>query len=288
MSRSTNRPADRRNRPANRSTSRPAGRATTRPATAPPSHAARRPPGQETRAGERHRRPRPSLRTRLARRALGGAALGAVVLVGPWTAAAAGHAGAPGGATASPQPSGAAGPLAHPGPSRAADVYVPYEPAFGPLPVFDGRRKATRDAGVVDGWTSPVSGFPVTAVYAQPGGWAAGHHTGVDFATPVGTPIRAVGPGTVVLAEYAGSYGNHVVTKMADGHYVLYAHLAELAVRAGQRIDGGTRVGDSGNTGNSTGPHLHFEVRAGRGYGTDVDPITYLASHGIAVDVGPA
>ncbi|GAB2881479.1 hypothetical protein GCM10022245_15760 [Streptomyces mayteni] len=214
--------------------------------------------------------------------------MGAVVLVGPWTAAAAGQAGAADMAPTSPRLPGAAGPLAHPKPTRGGDAYLPYAPTFGPLPVFDGRPKAAKDDGVVDGWTSPVSGFPVTAVYAQPGGWAAGHHTGVDFATPVGTPIRAVGPGTVVLAEYNGAYGNHVVAKMTDGHYVLYAHLAELAVRAGQRIEGGTRVGDSGNTGNSTGPHLHFEVRAGRAYGTDVDPIGYLKSHGIAVDVGPA
>jgi len=70
---------------------------------------------------------------------------------------------------------------------------------------------------------------------------------------------------------------------MADGRYVLYAHLDRMAVAAGDRVEGGTRIGDSGNTGNSTGPHLHFEVRTGTDYGTDIDPVEYLAEHGIVL-----
>ncbi|MFD5321578.1 M23 family metallopeptidase [Streptomyces sp. NPDC127098] len=224
------------------------------------------------------RRHRTSVPARLARRALGGAALGAVVLVGPWTVTAAGQ--EPGERALparAPQHSPDVQPLAHPGPPSAGR-----RAASGPLPVFDaGRRETTEAPG---GWTSPVTGFPMTARYAQPGGWAAGHHTGVDFATPVGTPVHSVGPGTVLVAEDSGSYGKHVVTRMADGRFALYAHLDEIAVTAGQSVEGGTRLGDSGNTGNSTGPHLHFEVRAGRAYGTDVDPIAYLAAHGVAVD----
>ncbi|WP_243740765.1 M23 family metallopeptidase [Streptomyces sp. 8K308] len=223
------------------------------------------------------------MRARLARRALGSATLGAVVLVGPWTVPATGN--EPG--QRAPQHPGEALPLAYAGPrwgvdrERSADLLLARGPASRPLPVFDGSRDEPPAAG---GWTSPVTGFPMTARYAQPGGWAAGHHTGVDFATPVGTPVRGVGPGTVLVAEDSGSYGKHVVTRMADGRFVLYAHLAEIAVSAGQRAEGGTRIGDSGNTGNSTGPHLHFEVRKGRAYGTDVDPIAYLAAHGVAVD----
>ncbi|RKN11115.1 M23 family metallopeptidase [Streptomyces radicis] len=134
-----------------------------------------------------------------------------------------------------------------------------------------------------DEWTAPVSGYPVSAAYGIPGGWAAGYHTGVDWAAPTGTTVRSVGPGTVVLAGDAGDYGNAVIIKMTDGYYTLYAHLSVVTVRVGQQVSGGTQVGESGNTGRSTGPHLHFEVRAGENYGSDVDPVAYLARHGVKV-----
>ncbi|WP_052851013.1 M23 family metallopeptidase [Streptomyces avicenniae] len=135
-----------------------------------------------------------------------------------------------------------------------------------------------------EGWTAPVSGHPISASYGRPGDWAAGYHTGVDFATPVGTTVRSVGPGTVVTAAWSGDYGNLVVVRMEDDHYTLYAHLSEIDVRVGEDVTGGTTVGASGNTGNSTGPHLHFEVRTGEDYGTDVDPLEYLAGHGVTLD----
>ncbi len=69
---------------------------------------------------------------------------------------------------------------------------------------------------------------------------------------------------------------------MTDGYYTLYAHLSEIHVKDGQVVNGGERAGLSGNTGRSTGPHLHFEVRTSRAYGSDVDPLAYLASHGVA------
>jgi murein DD-endopeptidase MepM/ murein hydrolase activator NlpD len=134
-------------------------------------------------------------------------------------------------------------------------------------------------------WTRPVAGqYPVSAPYGRPGSWLAGYHTGVDFALPVGVPVHAVGPGTVVVAGYSGAYGNAVLLRMADGHHVLYAHLSAIEVAEEQELYGGEPIGRSGNTGRSTGPHLHFEVRSGRDYGTDVDPLGYLRANG--VDIG--
>lgn len=133
------------------------------------------------------------------------------------------------------------------------------------------------------GWVAPVSDeYRISARYGIPGdGWIAGYHTGVDLAVPTGTPVYSVGPGEVHSTSTEGAYGNHLMVHMADGRYVLYAHLDRMAVAAGDPVEGGTRIGDSGNTGNSTGPHLHFEVRTGTDYGTDIDPVEYLAEHGI-------
>nr|WP_214662268.1 transglycosylase family protein [Streptomyces polyasparticus] len=131
------------------------------------------------------------------------------------------------------------------------------------------------------GWTTPVEGMSVTTQYRQPGSWAAGFHTGIDFPAPSGTPVRSVGPGAVVSAGWDGAYGNAVVIEMVDGSFTLYAHLSSTEVSAGQSVDGGTVVGLSGNTGNSTGPHLHFEARITNSYNAHVDPVAYLADHGV-------
>jgi murein DD-endopeptidase MepM/ murein hydrolase activator NlpD len=131
------------------------------------------------------------------------------------------------------------------------------------------------------GYTLPVSGSGVGTAYKVAGSmWSSGYHTGVDFVVPTGTSLKAVGPGTVVSAGWAGAYGNQVVIKLNDGHYAQYAHLSSLSVSAGQAVTGGQQVGLSGSTGNSTGPHLHFEIRTTPNYGSDVDPMAYLRSHG--------
>ncbi|WP_051096308.1 M23 family metallopeptidase [Streptomyces sulphureus] len=141
-----------------------------------------------------------------------------------------------------------------------------------------GNRQRTPTSG----WTSPLaSSATISQAYGVKGDWAAGHHTGVDFAVPVGTPVRSVGSGTVVEAGSAGDYGNAVTIRMTDGKYTLFAHLSAITVSPGESVQAGKVIGRSGNTGNSTGPHLHFEVREGRAYGTDTDPLEYLASHGV-------
>lgn len=152
-------------------------------------------------------------------------------------------------------------------------------PAAFPAGRGSGRPPARAATGL---WARPMAGdYRVTAPYGIPGNWQAGHHTGIDFAMPVGTPVYSVGPGSVVFAGDAGSYGRAVTIGMDDGHYTLFAHLSAISVREGQRVSGGSRVGSSGATGRVTGPHLHFEVRNGRSYGSDVDPVAYLARRGV-------
>jgi murein DD-endopeptidase MepM/ murein hydrolase activator NlpD len=230
-------------------------------------------------SGPMMRRQRRQKFTRLGRHAATSALLGALVIAGPWTVPAAGHDSQDAQDTQDSEDAalaafGTAGPPALGGGLHG--VHGPYDD-FG----YEDQDWA---AQLLEGArSSPVTGFPVSASYGIPGGWAAGHHTGVDFATPTGTPVRSAGPGTVVLAGYAGDYGNAVLVRMTDGYYALYAHLSEISVREDEWVESGTELGQSGDSGRSTGPHLHFEIRTGTDYGTDVDPVAYLARHGVSV-----
>ncbi|MFJ8107798.1 peptidoglycan DD-metalloendopeptidase family protein [Streptomyces sp. NPDC096132] len=143
---------------------------------------------------------------------------------------------------------------------------------------------AESDTATSSGYTLPVAGATVGTAYHVAGSmWSSGYHTGVDFVVPTGTSLKAVGAGTVVSAGWGGAYGNQVVIKLNDGYYAQYAHLSQLSVSAGQTVTAGQQVGLSGATGNVTGPHLHFEIRTTPNYGSDVDPVAYLRSHGVAV-----
>ncbi|MEX0167796.1 M23 family metallopeptidase [Streptomyces sp. LMG1-1-1.1] len=134
------------------------------------------------------------------------------------------------------------------------------------------------------GWVTPVAGGGFSTPYHASGSmWSSGYHTGVDFIASSGTTVRAVGAGTVVSAGWSGAYGNEVVIQHADGNYSQYAHLSSLSVSSGQTVTGGQQIGLSGSTGNSTGPHLHFEIRTTPNYGSDIDPLAYLRQHGVAV-----
>ncbi|MBK3627744.1 peptidoglycan DD-metalloendopeptidase family protein [Streptomyces sp. MBT49] len=138
--------------------------------------------------------------------------------------------------------------------------------------------------GNSSGYVLPVAGATVGTAYHTAGSmWSSGYHTGTDFVVPTGTTLKAVGAGTVVSAGWGGAYGNQVVIRLADGYYAQYAHLSQLSVSAGQTVSAGQQVGLSGATGNVTGPHLHFEIRTTPDYGSDVDPIAYLRSHGVSV-----
>ncbi|WP_141726503.1 M23 family metallopeptidase, partial [Actinacidiphila rubida] len=143
-------------------------------------------------------------------------------------------------------------------------------------------QKAAASTGT--GYTKPVGDAAIGTPYHQAGSnWSSGYHTGVDFLVWSGTPVHSVAAGTVVQAGADGAYGNDVIIKHADGKYTLYGHLTQPLVSAGQTVTEGQEIGISGATGNVTGPHLHFEVRTTPYYGSDIDPVAYLASHGVTI-----
>lgn len=98
-------------------------------------------------------------------------------------------------------------------------------------------------------------------------------HKGVDWATPVGTTVRASCGGTVVSAGWASGYGYCVLLSHPDGRQTRYGHLSKILVSPGQKVEQNQKIALSGNTGRSTGPHLHFEILIG---GSQVDPLKYL------------
>ena len=98
-------------------------------------------------------------------------------------------------------------------------------------------------------------------------------HAGVDIPVPVGTPVRAAASGNVIIAGPTGGYGNYICISHGGGLSTCYAHNNSIGVSQGQSVKQGQIIAQSGNTGNSTGPHMHFEVRQG---GSPVDPMGYL------------
>lgn len=136
----------------------------------------------------------------------------------------------------------------------------------------------------LNAFVAPITGSYVSTGYqASSSLWSSGSHTGIDFHAASGTAVHAVGSGTVVSTGWGGAYGNEIVIKMADGMYTQYGHLSSIGVSVGQKVTPGQQIGLSGSTGNTTGPHLHFEARTGPDYGSDVDPIAYLRKHGVNV-----
>jgi murein DD-endopeptidase MepM/ murein hydrolase activator NlpD len=133
------------------------------------------------------------------------------------------------------------------------------------------------------GLVAPVHAATGTAYHATGSHWSKGYHTGVDFPVPTGTSVAAVAAGHVVSSGWGGSFGYQVVIRHADGRYTQYGHLSAISVRSGQSVVAGQRIGRSGSTGNSTGPHLHFEVRTGPGFGSDIDPLAYLRARGVRI-----
>lgn len=134
-----------------------------------------------------------------------------------------------------------------------------------------GPMSAPSAAGLI--W--PVSGTLTSGFGGRnsPGGIGSTNHEGLDIAVPEGTPIRAAKGGTVIMASYNGGYGNYTCIDHGSGLSTCYAHQSSFAVSAGQRVSQGQVIGYSGNTGASTGPHLHFEVRIN---GVAQDPTAYL------------
>ncbi|WP_405906275.1 MULTISPECIES: M23 family metallopeptidase [unclassified Streptomyces] len=150
----------------------------------------------------------------------------------------------------------------------------------------EAKERAAREAERkrLNTFVSPVTGSYVSTGYKTGGSlWSSGSHTGIDFHAASGTSVHAVGSGTVVEAGWGGAYGNNIVIKMNDGTYTQYGHLSSIGVSVGQTVTPGRQIGLSGSTGNTTGPHLHFEARTTAEYGSDIDPVAYLRSHGVNV-----
>lgn len=129
-------------------------------------------------------------------------------------------------------------------------------------------------------WTLPTSNYRLTARFGQSGGYWSSNHTGLDFAAPSGTPIVATAAGQVTETGYDGSYGNKTVVTLSDGTEIWYCHQTTIDVQVGQQVGSGQQIGTVGSTGNSTGPHLHLEVRPGGG--DPVDPYQALVVNGLA------
>lgn len=102
---------------------------------------------------------------------------------------------------------------------------------------------------------------------------ASTNHKGVDFAASTGTPIYAAAAGTVTSAGYSGKAGNLIILTIGNGLLTYYQHCNTIFVSAGQKVSKGQNIGQVGTTGNSTGPHLHFQVMNN---GTPVNPMNYL------------
>jgi murein DD-endopeptidase MepM/ murein hydrolase activator NlpD len=128
-------------------------------------------------------------------------------------------------------------------------------------------------------WSLPTSGYRLTARFGMAGGLWSSNHTGLDFAAPSGTPIVAVANGVITETGSAGAYGNQTIQTLDDGTEIWYCHQTEIGVNVGDRVISGQQIGTVGSTGNSTGPHLHLEVRPGGG--DPVDPYQALVFHGV-------
>ncbi|MGW2630307.1 M23 family metallopeptidase [Streptomyces chattanoogensis] len=132
-------------------------------------------------------------------------------------------------------------------------------------------------------WMRPVEHYALSAPFGGSGAhWASGH-TGQDFAVPVGTPVRSAGEGRIEGLTCGDGFGISMVVRHRDGLYTQYAHLSAALARPGQRVAPGERIALSGDTGNSTGPHLHFEVRRTPYLGSSVDPVSWLRQHGVTL-----
>ena len=128
-------------------------------------------------------------------------------------------------------------------------------------------------------WVLPVSSYDITATFGTGGSLWSSDHTGLDFAAAYGSPVVSVARGVVTEATYAGAYGNRVIVTHPDGTETWYCHMDSFAVSEGESVDAGTQVGALGMSGNTTGPHLHLEVRPSPD--VPVDPYAALSAHGV-------
>jgi murein DD-endopeptidase MepM/ murein hydrolase activator NlpD len=156
-------------------------------------------------------------------------------------------------------------------PAVAAPVATTPAPAIAPaLPKAPPR---------VPAWVSPMPGVALSSCYGPRWGTI---HQGIDFAGTAGTPIHAVGAGTVIAAGWAYSgYGISVMIDHGNGFFSHYAHASQALVQVGQTVTAGQTIALEGATGDATGPHLHFEIH--QGLWNQIDPAPWLRARGVPV-----
>ncbi|GAB4076875.1 M23 family metallopeptidase [Nostocoides australiense] len=142
----------------------------------------------------------------------------------------------------------------------------------------EAKKKAAAAARIkaAHAWVSPIKNPHLTSGFGARWGRL---HAGLDFGAVVGTPLRSLSTGTVTEAGWGGGYGQKVEITYWDGTVSYFAHMSVISVTKGQKVTPGMIVGKSGNTGHSTGPHLHLEIHPGGG--DPVDPRGWLAKHGL-------
>ncbi|MFD9179256.1 peptidoglycan DD-metalloendopeptidase family protein [Streptomyces diastaticus] len=144
------------------------------------------------------------------------------------------------------------------------------------------KAEAERLAKLAASFSLPTTSYTLTSTYGQAGAmWSSGYHTGLDFAAPTGTPLKAIHSGTIKEAGWAGSYGYRTILELEDGTELWYSHQSSMSVSVGQKVTTGDVIGRVGATGNVTGPHLHLEIHPGGGDG--VDPLSWLRSKGLNI-----
>ncbi|WP_393081123.1 M23 family metallopeptidase [Streptomyces sp. LN704] len=142
------------------------------------------------------------------------------------------------------------------------------------------KAEAARLAKLAKSYSLPTSSYTLTSRFGDAGSmWSSGYHTGLDFAAPTGTLIKAVHSGTITEAGWAGSYGYRTILTLDDGTELWFCHQSSISVSVGQKVGTGDVIGRVGATGNVTGPHLHLEVHPGGG--DAIDPMAWLQSKGI-------
>ncbi|WP_327415606.1 M23 family metallopeptidase [Streptomyces sp. NBC_01233] len=149
-------------------------------------------------------------------------------------------------------------------------------------------KPAAKTASKTGLWDKPLEKYTLSATFGKGGSMWSHKHSGQDFAVPVGTPVKSAAAGTVVKAGPNGggdgpAYGNAIVIKHANNTYSQYAHLSRIQVKIGQKVAASQRIALSGNTGNSSGPHLHFEIRTTPNYGSAVNPVAFLRNAGVSI-----
>ncbi|MFJ5308266.1 M23 family metallopeptidase [Streptomyces sp. NPDC088350] len=143
------------------------------------------------------------------------------------------------------------------------------------------KSEATKLAALAKQYTLPVGSYTITGTFGQAGTmWSSGYHTGLDFAAPTGTLIKAIHSGTVTEAGWAGAYGYRTIITLSDGTELWFCHQSSINVSVGQKVATGDVIGRVGATGNVTGPHLHLEVHL-NGAATASDPAPWLRSKGL-------